>query len=402
MTGTNYIVNVESLQVEAELTGQAEIPQSVGWIDDSRYVAVHNRQKFVWDLNRPTVLALPLPDSPPGSDGAVVSNGSGRIWVHNGESIETRGPSGETVVHDLPESLQGSCPGFEHHTYNNELWLFCIESINGPPGVELSYGVFDWAENVVTVEGTNLPPDFALNRASLSPDGSMLAATASLQGFGLGSGGLVALIDTASGQYIHEPVQLDDWTLVGIAWTPDGEFVLTGGQDGEVLFLDPSTWEVADRVVVSADAAITDIDITNDGSAALVATEAGVVGRIDLVERELIGEPLTGAASQFQSVTESPDGRLVAATGRDAALRVWDVESGRLVGEKLEGGGAFIAHFIDDDRILTGGSEAGRMVWDLSLDRLIERACDLAGRHLTEEELVVFGDDLVDGDRCAG
>ena len=153
--------------------------------------------------------------------------------------------------------------------------------------------------------------------------------------------------------------------------------------------------------MVSADAAITDIDITFDGSAALVATEAGVVGRVDLVERESIGAPLMGSASQFQSVTESPDGTLIAATGRDAALRIWDVESGRLVGEKLEGAGAF-AHFIDNDRILTVGSDRGPMVWDLALDRLITIACDLAGRHLTEEELVVFGDDLVDRDRCAG
>lgn len=44
--------------------------------------------------------------------------------------------------------------------------------------------------------------------------------------------------------------------------------------------------------------------------------------------------------------------------------------------------------------------EPGSFVWDLSTDRLISTACDLAGRTFTDAERELFAADLADGDAC--
>ena len=182
-------------------------------------------------------------------------------------------------------------------------------------------------------------------------------------------------------------------------WTPDGETLLAGGQDADVLFINPETWEVEARVETDRGRAISDIDISRDLTGALASTESGLIYRVDLESLEVVGEPLAGAVSQFQNLAESPDGTLIAASGRDGALRIWDVATGRLIAEKLEGAQVFDLTFIDNDTLLTYGGPAP-LVWDLSTDRLISTACDLAGRTFTDAERESFSDDLGGADVC--
>ena len=84
----------------------------------------------------------------------------------------------------------------------------------------------------------------------------------------------------------------------------------------------------------------------------------------------------------------SPDSRLLATTSADAAGRLWDVASGRAIGDDLRdapgtlvGGG-----FVDQGRKLAVVHDRGGYVWDVRVATWARHACAIAGRVLTRAE----------------
>ena len=68
-------------------------------------------------------------------------------------------------------------------------------------------------------------------------------------------------------------------------------------------------------------------------------------------------------------------------------MLLWDVASGRRLGDPLPApGNTAIAFDASGRSLITGGDDGEVVVWDIDPDRWVELACDVAGRTLSRDE----------------
>src|SRR5258706_102966 len=96
---------------------------------------------------------------------------------------------------------------------------------------------------------------------------------------------------------------------------------------------------------------------SNDHTIRIWDAESGVV----------VGEPLTGHNGRVKSVAYSPDGRHIISGSWDHAIRIWDAETGTAAGEPLAGHTHLvqsIAYSSDRQHIVSGSGDKTIRVWD--------------------------------------
>jgi WD40 repeat protein len=246
-----------------------------------------------------------------------------------------------------------------------------------PPGCEPVSEVFSCLATATTLGHQAL-----LTAAAWAPDGERVVSA--------GEDGTAQVWDTNSG----EPLTTfagHGATVRDASFSPDGERVVSVGADGTAR-----VWRAADGVQAAVLRAptkeFTAASFTPDGARVLTAGTDGSLRLWDAATGEALDELRVSTSGEDALLDEaiSPDGRLVA-TAIGEAVEVWDLGSKRqLIALRGHAGlVATVAFSPDGTLVASGGLDATTSIWDVSSGELVA----VSGGHTRTVTGVAFSGD---------
>jgi WD40 repeat protein len=164
---------------------------------------------------------------------------------------------------------------------------------------------------------------------------------------------------------------VDTSGVQSVAYTPDGERVVSGGGDGSVQVHDVATGLSGGPPLVGHQGTVWSVATSPDGGLAVSAGEDGTVRRWDLAGGAEFGAALTGHAGAVRSVALFAEVARVISAGDDNVIRIWDLGTGAEIGSPLEGhkeAVRSVAVAPDGTRLISGSYDGTARVWDLGAE----------------------------------
>ena len=174
-------------------------------------------------------------------------------------------------------------------------------------------------------------------------------------------------------------------------FSPDGRYVLTGDESGEVKIWEADTGEHI-RTFSGNTEILHDVSISPDGKYFVTGSNGKKVN-IWNIETGILERSLKIPDSEVYAVAFSPDSRLVAAGGRLPKIRIWETETGNEL-KSLSGhyGSVYALKFNPEGRYLASASgDKTIIMWDLEAGSTVNM--NLLYRHEAAVSSLTFSTD---------
>jgi WD40 repeat protein/DNA-binding SARP family transcriptional activator len=347
---------------------------------DSEMLAINGRAGIVglWDPDGHARIAEPIPGSSPlggmfSPDGNVIAIGDfDRVTLYD---AATRAPVGPPLPVPTGPPVHGY-PSIAAGAFSPDARILAVSG--GEPTIQLY--------EIATLDpiGDPIQVDAPPNSLAFSPDGDVLAVGSVLD--------RVTLIDTDTGTFgpPHRLGAIGGATFTAVTFSPDGRrLVATNVFGGAWVFdlteEDPTPEPIPDTLGVSAAA------FSPDGSLAATGSPTGTVQFRDPRTFAPLGAPVRTSEGIILHVTFSPDGSLLTAddfngsSPAESTIRLVDVATRQLVGDPFVGLPGRPS-FSPDGTVMATPPTTSTLLWNLDPEVWRERACEIAGRSLTDAE----------------
>ncbi|KAG9008429.1 hypothetical protein FRB94_013253 [Tulasnella sp. JGI-2019a] len=173
------------------------------------------------------------------------------------------------------------------------------------------------------------------------------------------------------------PGCLQRWSIRGvqccIAWSPDGQRIISGSNDGVLYLWDPFTGAPVGEAWKFHSDEVYCVAWSPDGKMIVSGSLDRTLQIWDSTTGARIGEALHGHTDEVLCLAWSPDSKWVVSGSRDGTLRMWDSSTGASVGEAWKGhtSTVFCVAWSPDGKIASGSHDQTIRLWESSTGALI-------------------------------
>jgi len=220
-----------------------------------------------------------------------------------------------------------------------------------------------------------------INSVAFSPDGKILASASNDM--------TIRLWNVASGQPIGEALQGHSGAINRVAFSPDGKILASASHDMTIRLWEVASGQPLGEALQGHSDYVSSVAFSPDGTLLASASGDKTIRLWNVATGQPFGEMLQGHTNTVNIVAFSPDGQILASASYDGTIRLWEVEDQQPIGESLQGYTFFtgnIAFSPDGKTLASAGYNGNIQLWDVNFQSWIERACDIAGRNLSQDE----------------